>query len=77
MALLDDILGIGVRRGLLIGAGALVLVPFIAPALRWTVKGAVKAGVRTYQGVADASTGLTAGFSGLVSEVRKEMASER
>ena len=73
MALFDDILSGGnLVTGLVVGVGAVVVLPLAAPILRPLAKTAIKGGLLAYQGAA----GLFEGVSDLVAEAAAETGPE-
>ena len=69
MALLENVFRGNVLTGVVVGIGAVLLVPSIGQVLRPAAKAVIKGGILAYQGLAE--LGETA--SDLVAEARAEM----
>jgi len=81
MALFEDVLKGGIGPGLVVGVGAVLLGPYIAPAvtaaLRPAAKGVIKAGIFAYDRGCEAMARLNELSGDIVAEARSEMEQRR
>src|SRR5215467_5901716 len=77
MALFDDVLGGGNWvTGLAIGAGAVIVLPLVAPVLRPVAKTAINGGILAYQGAAELFEGISDLVAEAVAEAGEEVTTE-